>query len=97
MVASEQVAPVGDPAALAPPSIGITVGRTGSILLTWTRKGATSHYLEAAYRPAQRSWQAPLRISPSSVDAVGAEAFVRVGDRAVAAWRGHDVDGPTCS
>jgi hypothetical protein len=89
----KQVAPAGVPAGLVPPSLGITVGRTGSILLTWTRHGPSSRYVEAAYRPTQGSWQAPVRLSPAGVDAAAAEAFVRPGDRAVAAWRGHDTDG----
>jgi len=89
----KQVAPTGDRAETVPPYVDITAGRSGSMLLTWTRDGGSSHYIEGAYRPAQRSWQQPVRISPAGVDASAAETFVRTGDRAVAAWRAQDSDG----
>jgi len=89
----KQVAPAGERAELVPPYVDITAGRSGSMLLTWTRDGGSSHYIEGAYRPAEHRWQQPVRISPPGVDASAAETFVRTGDRAVAAWRAQDSDG----
>ena len=90
----EQVAPASaDPVEPAPPNLDITAGRSGSMLLSWTLRGTTSRYIAAAYRPTQHGWQHPTRISPTNVDAAAAEAFVGVGDHAVAAWRGEDRDG----
>lgn len=62
------------------------------MLLSWTRLGATSGYIEAAYRPAQHGWQRPIRVSPTDIDAAAAEVAVGGGDRAVATWRGYDKD-----
>ena len=89
----EEVAPVGDPAELVPPYVDITAGRSGSQLLTWTRRGTSSRYIEVAYRPAQHSWQHSVRLSGADFDAAAAEVFVGVGDRAVATWRGYDSEG----
>ncbi|MGZ6781034.1 MAG: hypothetical protein ACXVF1_00035 [Nocardioidaceae bacterium] len=90
-----QVAPPSaDPVEPALPNLDITAGRSGSMLLSWTRRqGTASHYIEAAYRPTGHGWQQPARVSPAGVDAAAAEAFVRAGDRAVAAWRGYDSNG----
>lgn len=84
-----QVAPPGVPAELVPPYVGITIGRGGSTLLSWTRTGPAASSVEAAYRPVHRAWQQPARLSPAGADAAAADAFVPASNRAVAAWRGR--------
>ena len=87
------VAGPGDPVDLASSTLGITAGRSGAMLLTWTRGSAGSRYVEAAFRPSGGTWQAPRRISPKDVDAAAAATFVRRRSHAIAAWRGYDSAG----
>jgi hypothetical protein len=83
-----QVAPAGDRVQPFPPALQANVGRSGAALLSWTRATDTATYVEAAYRPQAQAWQAPRRVSPSTVNGAAAEGFVRRGDRAVVVWRG---------
>jgi hypothetical protein len=86
--APREVAPVGDHVQPFPPALQVTVGRSGAALVSWTRETDTTTFVEAAYRPAARGWQAPRRVTPGAVRAAAAEGFVRRGDRAVVVWRG---------
>jgi len=85
-----QVAPAGDPLEATPPDVDVTAGRSGAVLLSWTRRETPSRVMEAAYRPPHQDWQPPARVSPEDIDATAPEAFVAVDGRAVEAWRGYD-------
>ncbi len=76
-----------------PPYLGLTVGRSGAAVLTWTRGAAGSQRVEGIYHPAGVSWQGADALSPAGTDAAAAESYVGPGGRAVLAWRGLPDDG----
>src|SRR3954452_22117109 len=83
-----QVAPAGDPVTGEDPGTRLRVGRSGAVLLSWTRERPTARYVEAAFQPTARPWGAPHRVSPLSVRAGGADGAVQRADRALVVWAG---------
>ncbi len=78
---------VGD----SPPALGLTVGRSGAALLTWTAGGPSGHLVEAAHHPAGAGWGAPSTLSDPADDAAAAASAV--GPGGVTAWRAYDDTG----
>lgn len=87
------VAPPGDRVVPQSPYLQVSVGRSGAVLLSWTRQRGDASTVGAAYRPAGHAWLAPHRVSPTTLRSSAARGVVRSGDRSVLVWRGWSPTG----
>ena len=87
------VAPPGDRVVPESPYLQVSVGRSGAVLLSWTRQRGDASTVGAAYRPAGHAWLAPHRVSPTTLRSSAARGVVRSGDRSVLVWRGWSPTG----